>query len=300
MSFSDLKKTKGNAGLSAIQQKLEAMGGESKSDRKPDERFWRPEQDKTGIGNALIRFLPTTGNDHQPWVELTEYAFEGPGGWYIEKARTTIQEKDPVQDKFSELWQSGIEANRERAKKLKRKFSYIANILIVKDPANPDNEGRVFLYKFGKQIFDKIRDEMFPKQDALDDTPKVGVNVFCPWEGSNFKLRISKVEGYPNYNKSEFASPAALYNGDDDAIKNLWESQHELTALIAPDQFKSYEDLSKRLERVLGVALPNAAQNVSTVTEKALENVSIKTEDFSENDDDDMSYLQQLASDDEV
>ena len=308
MSFGDLKKKKGASGLSAIQQKLEQMGGEGKQEREKDERFWRPTQDKTGVGSAIVRFLPTSDGDSQPWVELTEYAFQGPGGWYIEKARTSIGQKDPVQDKFSELWATGIEANREKAKKLKRKFSYVANILVIKDPGNPDNEGKVFLFKFGKKIFDKIRNAMFPEQDVLDEEKKEGINVFCPWEGSNFKLRVAKVDGFPNYDKSEFSTPSPLFDGDDAKIKNLWDSQHKLSELTSPDQFKSYDVLKARLERVLGLSLPKGSETATTVEKVAAkpaakataEDVVESESDSDESDDtsDDLSFLQQLASED--
>lgn len=320
MSFNDLKKKRGSAGLSAIQEKLESItNNDRKNSREADERFWKPTQGKDGVGSAIIRFLPTTDADEKPWVELTEYSFQGPGGWYIERSLTTIQRKDPVQDKFSELWQTGIEANREKAKKLKRKISYISNILVVKDPANPENEGKVFLFKYGKKIFEKIRNTMFPEADALDDDAKEGVNVFCPWEGANFKLRIAKVDGYPNYDKSEFAAPTALFDGDDTKIKNLYESQHILKDLVAPESFKSYEDLKKRLDRVLGLTLPDSTKSAASIapgvvttkkvaskqtvedleTDSASETTDSSESDSSDGDvDSDLSYLQQLASED--
>jgi len=307
MSFDAIKKTKGTSGLSAIQQKLEQLGGEGKQERQKDERFWRPTQGKDGVGSAIIRFLPVSEGDSQPWVELTEYAFQGPGGWYIEKALTSIGRKDPVQDKFSELWQTGIEANREKAKKLKRKFSYVSNILVIKDPGAPENEGKVFLYKFGKRIFDKIRNAMFPEQDELDEQKKEGINVFCPWEGSNFKLRVAKVDSFPNYDKSEFATPAALLDGDDTKIKNLWESQYKLSDVVAPDQFKSYDALKARLDRVLGLSLPkgnaettqkSAPKTVAATVAEVTESEETSTSETPENVDDDISYLQQLASED--
>lgn len=311
MSFSDLKKKRGTSGLSAIQEKLEALSeGETKNTRGQDDRLWKPTQGKDGVGSAIIRFLPTTEGDDQPWVELTEYAFQGPGGWYIEKSLTSIQRKDPVQDKFSELWQSGIEANKDKAKKLKRKFTYTANILVVRDPAHPENEGKVFLYKFGKRIFDKIRNAMFPEQDELDDQKKEGVNVFCPWEGSNFKLRVAKVEGYPNYDKSEFATSAQLFDGDETKIKNLWDSQYKLKELVAPDNFKTYDVLKARLDRVLGLTTggnnsvgDNESPPAPTAFKKAppvsvADVVDATTEADEESVDSDLSYLQQLASED--
>lgn len=310
MSFSDLKKKRGTSGLSAIQEKLENLseGGEKKGSREKDERLWKPTQGKDGVGSAIIRFLPTSEGDDQPWVEITEYAFEGPGGWYIEKALTSIGRKDPVQDKFSELWQSGIEANRNKAKKLKRKFTYTSNILVVKDPAHPENDGKVFLYKYGKRIFDKIRNAMFPEQDELDEQKKEGVNVFCPWEGSNFKLRVAKVDGFPNYDKSEFAAATQLFDGDETKIKNLWDSQYKLKELVAPENFKSYDVLKARLDRVLGAAPvgDNSSPSVSATAKKAapasvadVADTSTETDEVdTDNVNSDLSYLQQLASED--
>ena len=211
-----------------------------------DERFWKPEMDKTGVGSAVIRFLPAPDNEDLPWVKLYSHAFQGPGGWYIENSLTTLGQKDPISEHNRELWNTGTEANKEIVRKQKRKLSYYSNIYVVKDPAHPENEGKVFLFKFGKKIFDKILNAMQPEFE--DEEP---INPFDFWGGANFRLKIRKVEGYWNYDKSEFDSASALMD-DDDALEALWKKEYSLSAIVAADQFKSYEDLEKRLKMVLG------------------------------------------------
>ena len=213
-----------------------------------DERIWKPEMDKTGNGYAVIRFLPAPEGEELPWAKMYSHAFQGPGGWYIENSLTTTGGKDPVSEYNRELWNSGGEGSPERAQasKQKRKLSYYANIYVVQDKANPQNEGKVFLYKFGKKIFEKIMAAMQPEFE--DETP---INPFDFWQGANFKLKIRKVDGYWNYDKSEFDSPSALLD-DDDALEALWKTQHSLAAMTAADQFKTYEQLQTRLDYVLG------------------------------------------------
>ena len=211
-----------------------------------DERFWKPEMDKTGVGSAVIRFLPAPDGEDLPWVKLYSHAFQGPGGWYIENSLTTLGQKDPISEHNRELWNTGTEANKEIVRKQKRKLSYYSNIYVVKDPAHPENEGKVFLFKYGKKIFDKILNAMQPEFE--DEEP---INPFDFWGGANFRLKIRKVEGYWNYDKSEFDSASALLD-DDDALEALWKKEYSLAAIVAPDQFKSYEDLEKRLKYVLG------------------------------------------------
>jgi hypothetical protein len=202
--------------------------------------------DKTGVGSAIIRFLPAPDNEDLPWVKLYSHAFQGPGGWYIENSLTTLGQKDPISEHNRELWNTGTEANKEIVRKQKRKLSYYSNIYVVKDPAHPENEGKVFLFKFGKKIFDKILNAMQPEFE--DEEP---INPFDFWGGANFRLKIRKVEGYWNYDKSEFDSASALMD-DDDALEALWKKEYSLSAIVAADQFKSYEDLEKRLKMVLG------------------------------------------------
>ena len=244
MSFADLKKQSSLGSLtSKLVKEVEKMSNTSSG---ADERLWKPEMDKTGNGYAVIRFLPAPENEELPWAKLYTHAFQGPGGWYIENSLTTLGQKDPVSEHNRELWNSGSDKDKETVRKQKRKLSYYSNIYVVKDPANPTNEGKVFLFKYGKKIFDKIMEAMQPEFE--DETP---INPFDFWQGANFKLKLVKKDGYWNYDKSEFDRVAPLLD-DDDALEALWKKQYSLTAVTAPDQFKSYEDLEKRLKYVLG------------------------------------------------
>ena len=241
MSFATLKKKSGN-NLEFLQKELE----KSASGRQVDDRFWKPEVDASGNGYAVIRFLPAPEGETVPWAKVYSHAFQGPGGWYIENSLTTINEKDPVGEVNRGLWNTGDDADKDTARRQKRKLSYYSNILVVKDPKHPENEGKTFLYKYGKKIHDKILAAMQP--EFQDETP---VNVFDLWEGANFKLKIKKVAGFWNYDSSEFDSVSAL-SSDDTELEATWKSEHSLEAFTARDQFKSYEDLEKRLQLVLG------------------------------------------------
>jgi hypothetical protein len=244
MSFSDLKK---QSSIGSLTQKLvKEVEKMNNTGGGADERLWKPEMDKTGNGYAVIRFLPAPDGEELPWAKMYSHAFQGPGGWYIENSLTTIGGKDPVSEYNRELWNSGIDADKETVRKQKRKLSYYANIYVVQDKANPQNEGKVFLYKFGKKIFDKIMEAMQPEFE--DETP---INPFDFWQGANFKLKLKKVAGYWNYDSSEFDRPGPLLD-DDDALEALWKKQYSLSALTAADQFKSYEQLETRLKMVLG------------------------------------------------
>jgi len=244
MSFSALKKQSSLGNLTnKLVKEVEKM---NKTSGGADERLWKPEMDKTGNGYAVIRFLPASDGEDLPWAKLYSHAFQGPGGWYIENSLTTNGGKDPVSEYNRELWNSGSDSDKEIARKQKRKLSYYANIYVVQDKANPQNEGQVFLYKFGKKIFDKIMEAMQPEFE--DETP---INPFDFWQGANFKLKLKKVAGYWNYDSSEFDRPSALLD-DDDALETLWKKEYSLEAMVAADQFKSYEDLQKRLDYVLG------------------------------------------------
>ena len=245
MSFANLKKQSSLGSLTAklVKEVEKSNNGGSGG---ADERFWKPEMDKSGVGSAVIRFLPAPEGEDLPWVKLYSHAFQGPGGWYIENSLTTLGQKDPVSEHNRELWNSGNDKDKEIVRKQKRKLQYYANIYVVKDPANPNNEGKVFLYKFGKKIFDKILNAMQPEFE--DETP---INPFDFWQGANFRLKIRKVEGYWNYDKSDFAPPSPLLD-DDDALEAMWKKQNSLAALVAEDQFKPYEQLEKRLKMVLG------------------------------------------------
>ena len=244
MSFANLKKQSSLGSLtSKLVKEVEKMNNTSSG---ADERLWKPEMDKTGNGYAVIRFLPAPNGEDLPWAKMYSHAFQGPGGWYIENSLTTNGSKDPVSEYNRELWNSGNEADKDTVRKQKRKLSYYANIYVVQDKANPQNEGRVFLYKFGKKIFDKVMEAMQPEFE--DETP---INPFDFWQGANFKLKLKKVAGYWNYDSSEFDKISPLLD-DDDALEALWQKQYSLSALVALDQFKSHEDLEKRLKMVLG------------------------------------------------
>ena len=312
MSFENLKK---QSKLGSLTEKLvkEVEKMNTGSSGGADERFWKPEMDKTGVGSAIIRFLPAPEGEELPWVKMYSHAFQGNGGWYIENSLTTIGQKDPVSEYNRELWNSGSDKDKETVRKQKRKLSYFANIYVIKDPAHPENEGKVFLFKFGKKIFDKILNAMQPEFE--DEEP---INPFDFWGGANFRLKIRKVEGYWNYDKSEFDSPSALLD-DDDALEALWKKEYSLSAIVAPDQFKSYEDLDKRLKYVLGQKSARAAVQEQedeydsyTQTPSKEENVIAeleqsyarskspslpKIETSDEDEDDALSYFQRLAED---
>ena len=245
MSFENLKKQSKLGSLTdKLVKEVEKMGTTSSGE---DTRFWKPTMGKDNVGSAVIRFLPAPDGEDIPWVKMFAHGFQGTGGWYIENSLTTLGQKDPVTEYNRGLWNSGNDKDKETVRKQKRKLSYYSNIYVVKDPTNPENEGKVFLFKFGKKIFDKILNAMQPEFE--DETP---INPFDFWGGANFRLKIRKVEGYWNYDKSEFDSAGPLLD-DDDAMEAIWKKEYSLSALIAPDQFKTYEELEKRLNYVLGV-----------------------------------------------
>jgi hypothetical protein len=303
MSFKDLKKQSNLGSLTAkLVKEVEKMNA---SGSGADDRVWKLSVDKSGNGYAVIRFLPAPEGEDLPFVKLYSHAFQGPGGWYIESSLTTLNQKDPVSELNSELWNNGTDAGKELARKQKRKLTYISNIYVVKDPTNPDNEGKVFLYKFGKKIFDKITSAMQP--EFQDETP---IDPFDFWQGANFKLKAKNVAGYRNYDSSEFAAQGALLD-DDDAMEAIWKKQYSLAELIAPDQFKTYDELKKRLDYVLGNKGtrrqdPEVADEEETsrgpVREldedlrTELSNLSSsKSSSYDEEDDDTMSYFAKLA-----
>jgi len=305
MSFADLKKQSSLGSLtSKLVKEVEKMNNTSGGG---DDRLWKPEMDKTGNGYAVIRFLPAPEGEELPWAKMYSHAFQGPGGWYIENSLTTMGQKDPVSEYNRELWNSGVESDKDTVRKQKRKLSYYANIYVVQDKANPDNEGKVFLYKFGKKIFDKIMEAMQPEYE--DET---AINPFDFWAGANFKLKLKKVAGYWNYDSSEFAASAPLLD-DDDALEALWKKQYSLAELVAADQFKSYDQLQNRLQMVLGRKSSNRPLDEETDNEdndrgsyapdfssrRAEETVAAATktsvESASEDEDDALSYFQKLA-----
>ena len=244
MSFATMKKNR-NKSLESLIKETEKINSPSFGNGD-DDRFWRTALDKSGNGYAVIRFLPAPAGEDVPWVRTFNHGFQGPGGWYIENSLTTLGQKDPVSEYNTSLWNSGIEANKEVARKQKRRLTYISNVYIVKDPSNPENEGTVRLFKYGKKIFDKVNDMMNPSFE--DETP---VNPFDFWEGANFKMKIRKVDGFSNYDKSEFDNPAPLLE-DDNKMEEIWKTQHSLQEFLAPEHFKSYNDLKVKLDKILG------------------------------------------------
>ena len=289
---------------------LDKLLGAAVQENKPqekksyvDERIWKPVMDKTGNGFAIIRFLPAPKGEELPWVKLWNHAFQGPTGqWYIENSLTTISQNDPVSELNTKFWNSGVESDKEIARKQKRKLQYYSNIYVVKDSANPENEGKVFLYRFGKKIFDKVMETMQPAFE--DETP---VNPFDFWEGANFKLKLRKVDGYWNYDKSEFETPSALFDKDDE-LEKLWETQYSLSEFTAPTNFKSYDELQTRLNTVLSgttkvgnvtdLQSGNAfddSPSVATVVDTKEEPAPTVSMSNTEDDDDTMSYFEKLA-----
>jgi len=303
MSFSDLKKQSKLGSLTAkLVKEVEKMNNSASSG---DDRIWKLECDKSGNGYAVIRFLPAPNGEDLPFVKLYSHAFQGPGGWFIENSLTTLNQKDPVSELNSELWNNGTDAGKEIARKQKRKLTYVSNIYVVKDPANPANEGKVFLYKFGKKIFDKITAAMQPEFE--DETP---IDPFDFWQGANFKLKAKNVAGYRNYDSSEFAAQGAMLD-DDDAMEAIWKKQYSLAELVAPDQFKSYDELKKRLDYVLGNK-GTRRQDAEVADEESTSRGSVrdldedlrtelsnltpsKSSSYDEDEDDTMSYFAKLA-----
>ena len=263
MSFASLKK---QSSLGSLTAKLVKEVEKTNKVSNGDERLWKPEVDKAGNGYAVIRFLPAPDGEDLPWVKMYSHAFQGPGGWYIENSLTTLNQKDPCSEFNTSLWNSGVESDKQIARNQKRKLAFYSNIYVVKDPANPENEGKVFLYKFGKKIFDKIMGAMQPEFE--DESP---LNPFDFWQGADFKVKIKKVAGYWNYDSSEFAAASPLLK-DDDALESIWKKEYSLSEIVAADQFKTYDELKKRLESVLRL---NQAPVTSPIDEEAeLEDLS--------------------------
>ena len=292
MSFASLKKQSSLGSLTA--KLVKEVEKTNKTGNGSDDRLWKPEVDKAGNGYAVIRFLPAPDKEDLPWAKLYSHAFQGPGGWYIENSLTTVGGKDPVSEYNTELWNSGTDANKQIARNQKRKLSYYTNIYVVKDPSNPDNEGKVFLYKFGKKIFDKIMAAMQPEFE--DESP---INPFDFWQGANFKVKIKKVAGYWNYDSSEFAAVSPLLD-DDKALEDIWKKEYSLAEITDASQFKTYDELKKRFDYVLGNKKSTVSQAFDE--EVASEELPPRPEEevdttFSESDegDDALSYFQRLA-----
>ena len=284
----------------SLNKLLDAAKGETKPQEKKsyvDERLWKPELDKSGNGYAVLRFLPAVQGEDLPWAKVWNHAFQGPTGqWYIENSLTTLNQKDPVSEHNTQLWNTGLESDKEIARKQKRKLQYFSNIYVVSDAKHPENEGKVFLFRYGKKIFDKITAAMSPE---FED--EKAINPFDFWEGANFKLKIRKVDGYWNYDKSEFEDTSVFFE-DDEAVDKVWKSQHSLAEYSAPTNFKSYDELRTRLDAVLSGTVkvgniadsmneaPVAAPKVDTTPQSSQ---TITTPVVEE--DDTLAYFEKLA-----
>lgn len=306
MSFSDLKK---QSKLGSLTEKLvKEVEKMNNSGNSSDERLWKLECDKGGNGYAVVRFLPAPDGEDLPFVKIYSHAFQGTGGWLIDSCLTTLNQKCPVCEHNGQLWNSGVDSNKEVARKQKRKLTYASNIYVVKDPTNTDNEGKVFLYKFGKKIFDKITAAMQPEFE--DETP---IDPFDFWKGANFKLKAKNVAGYRNYDSSEFSSQGPLLD-DDDAMEAIWKRQYSLSEFVAPDQFKSYDELKKRLDSVLGSKTSvridsevddeddyrGSSKELGTDLREELSNLKPSRRSVVEDDEDEdstLSYFAKLAED---
>jgi hypothetical protein len=301
--FAALKKNRSKS-LDKLNQQLDKIQTKSYSD--PNEgKFWKPVRDKAGNGFAIIRFLPAPNGEEMPFVRIWDHGFQGPTGlWYIENSLTTLGNDDPVSEFNSKLWNTGIDADKEQARKQKRRLKYVSNIYVVKDSANPENEGKVFMYQFGKKIFDKLNDLMNPSFE--DEDP---VNPFDLWEGANFRLKIRQFEGYPNYDKSEFDAPTPLFD-DDSEMEAVWTQEHSLDEVIDPKNFKSYTELKTKLYRVLDITAdaPVAPSPMEDTTddldlgnmasaepETPVAESPMASSVVEDDDDDDLSIFKELA-----
>ena len=298
MSFANLKRNKDQ--ISKLIKAAEATGGGGEKKSYADERMWKPTVDQAGNGYAILRFLPAREGAELPWARYWDHGFKGPTGqWYIEKSLTSIGQNDPVGELNSRLWNTGIEEDKETARRQKRRLHYVSNIFVVSDPGNPENEGKVFMYQFGKKIHDKIMDQMQP--EFADEEP---VNPFDMWEGANFKLKIRNVEGYRNYDKSEFAKQTQLLEGDDAKLESVYDQMYDLSEFTDPANYKTYDELKTKLSSILGevagmgaATMAQTAQMNDPVEAPAPQRIepvtaeNIKVED----DDDTLSYFAKLA-----
>ena len=287
MSFKDLKAKSGS--FEKLQTELNKINTPTAGNFE-DARLWKPDLDKTGYGYAILRFLPQPANEDLPWVRVWSHAFSGPGGWYIENSLTTLGKTDPVSEYNTELWNSGNDSDKEIARKQKRILKYFANIIVVSDPKHPENEGTVRLFRFGKKIFDKITEAMNP---AFDD--EEALNPFDLWKGANFKLKVRKVDGFWNYDKSEFDNPSALFDGNDEQLEDLYTNKlYGLQEFVDPKSFKTYDELKDKLNKVLtGTSVRGT---VETFTPKpSVDKAVEKVKDVETEDDATLQYFAKLA-----
>ncbi len=293
MDFETLKSSSSN--FDKITKALEKnLGPEDQANKNKyqDDRFWKPELDKTGNGYAVIRFLPASEKEEMPWQRVWSHAFQDKGGWYIENSLTTLNTKDPVSEDNTRLWNTGVDSDKDIARKRKRKLSYYSNIYIVSDPKHPENEGKVFLYKYGKKIFDKISEAMQPQ--FADEK---AINPFDFWKGANFKLKIRKVDGYWNYDKSEFEGVTPVAS-EDANIKAIWAKQYPLKPFVDPSNFKSYDELKEKLNRI--IMGTRSTETVETVDLPQQTNGQVKSTNVvnskpASEEDDTLSYFSKLA-----
>ena len=286
MSFAELKKQSRLGNLTAkLVKEVEKM---NKTSSMGDDRFWKIERDKSGNGYAVIRFLPSPQGEDDPYVQVWSHAFQGPGGWYIENSLTTLGGKDPLGELNTQLWATGNKSDQEVVRQRKRKLSYYSNIYVVKDPAHPENEGKVFLFKYGKKIFEKISSALKPEFE--DESP---TDAFDLWTGANFKLKVRMADGYPNYDKSEFGTPSVLGGFEDEDLEELWKKCNSLKEFVSPENFKSYDQLKTRLDAVLGTKRTPVVKSDESF--KSEEVRSAPTSTSEDDDDETLSYFQRLA-----
>ena len=297
-SFADLKRSRQNS-LDQLTTELTKLQTPQQNNGA-DDRFWKPEVDKSGNGYAVIRFLPAPQGEDMPFVRVWDHGFKGPTGkWYIEKSLTTVGQKDPVSEYNTMLWNSGIEANKQQVREQKRRLGFYSNIYVVQDPSNPQNEGKVFLYRYGKKIFDKLNEAMNP--EFVDETP---MNPFDLWEGANFKLKIRNVEGYRNYDKSEFGTSEPLLQ-DDEELEAIWNREYSLSEFVDATQFKTYDELKQKLYDVLELNTPQETARPATAdiieeAPKPMKTAEAETESFAFADDEDeesLNFFKKLAED---
>ena len=279
--------------INKLVEAAQEANGSTKSDNNRDENLWKPTVDKAGNGYAVIRFLPSEAD--VPWVRYWDHGFKGPTGkWYIEKSLTSIGQNDPLGELNNRLWNTGNEEDRETVRKQKRRLHYVVNILVLSDPSAPENEGKVFKYQFGKKIFDKIQDLMQPQFPG--ETP---VDPFDVWQGADFQLKIRNVEGYRNYDRSEFKAPSQLFDGDEVQLQAVLNQLHDITEYVDPANYKSYDELKAKLNDVLGETAPRTVKE-----EVALDNneppwdpAPQTAEAVKDGEDEDaMSFFQKLAN----
>ena len=299
MSLENLKSMRGSSIDKLVKAAEAVSSAKPETNNYTDDRFWKPTRDKAGNGYAVIRFLPAKEGEDLPWVRYWDHGFKGPTGlWYIENSLTSIGQQDPVSEHNSVLWNSGRDEDKATARERKRRLHYVSNVLVVSDPANPQNEGKVFLYKFGKKIFDKVMDVMQPQ--FADEQP---VNPYDFWEGADFKIKIRKVEGWVNYDKSEFSKPAALFEGDEARLTEVYNKLYSLQDFLKPENYKTYDELKMKLNRVLGVEaieepMPSVMDSAPAQQAPAMstaEAESMGTSEPASDDDDTLSYFAKLA-----